>query len=311
MDVRYFIAESFAFTRATLWERPSRWLIFILLGLPWTILLSLAESSRIIEGTVIHWSLIPWREAGLLIVTGILCNLLVTGWIVRLLRDNPEPPGFDRPALLCLDGIKASTIPLVWIFVPSVLAYVQFLIAGDDTVTINLQHPDPAAVLILALLAVQVLIVFIAVQYAMIGAIRFARTGSVREGLAVVEIKRTLDRIGIINYFIALAIVSIVWFLFSLTLRGVALMPVAGPAISLALSPVPTVYCFRFMAHFCDEERWSGKERQEDNRDVPAPLSSSALLKEYLIWLPVLGALVVLCFTPMVLMAGLFFRFLP
>jgi hypothetical protein len=60
MNVGQFVVESAAFTRATLLGKPSRWLIFILLGLPWMALLSLAESQKILEGTSIHWNLIPW-----------------------------------------------------------------------------------------------------------------------------------------------------------------------------------------------------------------------------------------------------------
>jgi hypothetical protein len=76
MDVSRFVVESAAFTRETLLGKPSRWLIFILLGLPWMALSSRAESWKILEGTTIHWNLIPWQEAGLLIGAGVLCNFL-------------------------------------------------------------------------------------------------------------------------------------------------------------------------------------------------------------------------------------------
>ena len=197
MDVSRFVVESAAFTRATLLGKPSRWLIFILLGLPWMALSSRLESWKILEGTTIHWNLIPWQEAGLLIGTGILCNLLVSGWIVRLLRDDPVPPDFDHPLLLCLDGMKFFAIPLVWMLVPSVLAFAQYSVAGGSTVSVNLWQPDPATIIILVLLALQIIILFIAVQYVTIGTIRFARTGSVREGLAVLEVRKTIGRIGI------------------------------------------------------------------------------------------------------------------
>jgi len=312
MDVSRFIIESAAFTRATLLGKPSRWLIFILLGLPWMALSSLADSWKFLEGTTIHWNLIPWEEAGLLIGIGILCNLLVSGWVVRLLRDDPVPPDFDRPLLLCLDGMKFHTIPLVWMLVPSILAFAQYSIT-DGTVSINLGQPDPATITIIALLVLQIIILFIAVQYVTIGTIRFARTGSVREGLAVLEVKKNIDRIGIVNYFIALGVVALVWLLFSVCLRVVALAPFAGPVISLCLSPIPTVYCFRFMAHFCDEERLSGGVVEGESRTVraPAPVSIRALVPELLVWTIILAVLVVLCFTPMVLVFGAVSRLFP
>jgi len=313
MDVSRYIVESAAFTRLTLWASPTRWLVFILLGLPWLALTSLLENRKILEGTTIHWNLIPWHEAGLLIGAGVLCNLLVSGWVVRLLRDDPDPPEFDRPLQLCLDGIKANTIPLVWMLVPSVLAFAMYSVAGSSTVSVTLWPPDPTTLTILILLILQVTILFIAVQYATIGAIRFARTGSVGEGLAILEIRKTIGRIGIVNYYLALGVVAFVWLLFSLALRGVALVPFAGPFISLCLSPVPTVYCFRFIAHFCDEERLSAGrvEGMAGAVRAPALASARALASEFLAWVLILAVLVVLCFTPMVLIVSSVTRYLP
>jgi hypothetical protein len=197
--------------------------------------------------------------------------------------------------------------------VPSVLAFAQYSIAGGSTVSINLWQPDPATIIILVLFALQIIILFIAVQYVTIGTIRFARTGSVREGLAVLEVKKTIDRIGIVHYYIALGVIAVVWLLFAVCLRLVALVPFAGPIISLCLSPVPTVYCFRFMAHFCDEERLSGGlvEGEAWTVRAPAPVSARALVPEFFAWTIILAVLVVLSFTPMVLVFGYISRFLP
>jgi hypothetical protein len=93
----------------------------------------------------------------------------------------------------------------------------------------------------------------------------------------------------------------------------VALAPFAGPVISLCLSPVPTVYCFRFMAHFCDEERLSGGQMEGKAGTVRAPATVSArvLVPEFLAWVLIVAVLVVLCFTPMVLVFGSLRRVLP
>jgi hypothetical protein len=313
MDVGRFVVESAHFTRATLFSKPSRWLIFVLLGLPWMVLSSLLDGSGILEGTTIHWSLVPWREAGLLIGTGVLCNLLLWGWIVRLLRNNPDPPGFDRPFLLCLDGIRAHTIPLVWMLVPALLAFAQFTVAGGSTITVDFGRLDPATLLILVLFAVQLLIFFYALQYGLIGMIRFARTGSVRQAFALLEIKRTFDRIGYVNYYLGFGVVVLAWLLFTLCLRGVSFVPYAGPAIALCLDPVPVVFCSRFVAHFCDEDQYSPGDTQ-GWADVAAPtpaLPSGTLAAEYLFWLAILAVLVVLCFTPLALIVASASRLIP
>ncbi|OPX63995.1 MAG: hypothetical protein A4E34_01747 [Methanoregula sp. PtaU1.Bin006] len=314
MDVGRFVVESAYFTRATLFSKPSRWLVFILLGLPWAALSSLMESRQILDGNIIHWALVPWREAGLLIGAGVLCNLLVWGWIVRLFRKNPLPPEFDRPLSLCLDGIKAHTIPLVWILVPEILAFIQFTIAGSSTFSIILWPPDPATIQILVLLAVELVLFFYAVQYGLIGMIRFARTGSVREAFAILEIKRTFDRIGFVNYYLGFGVVVLSWLLFTFSLRGVALVPYAGPVIALCLGPVPVVFCSRFVAHFCDEDQYSpatGNTRDTGAGTVSLPDGTGSLATEYAVWLAILAVLVVLCFTPLALIITSVSRLIP
>ena len=313
MNIGRFIVESAAFTRATLWERPSRWLIFILLGLPWMALSSLVESTKILEGSTLHGNLIPWQEAGLLISAGLLCNFLISGWVVRLLRNDPVPPDFDHPFLLCLDGMKVHVIPLVWMLVPSVLAFVQYSLVSSGILSGTWWELNPGTILFLILLAIQIIILFIAVQYVMIGAIRFARTGSVREGFALLEIKKTMDRIGFVNYYLGFGVIILVWMLFSLALRGIALLPSAGPVLSLGLSPVPTVFCFRFIAHFSDEDQYPGIDGQGNCPEVSIPPlpDARAMLTEFLVWLAILAGPVVLCFTPMVLVFGSVSRFFP
>lgn len=304
MNVGQFVVESAAFTRKTLLGKPSRWLIFILLGLPWMILLARAENQKIIEGTTVHWSQIPWGEAGLLIGAGFLCNFLISGYVVRLLRDDPYPPEFDHPLLLWLDGMKVQVIPLVWMLVPAILAYVQFFIASSGPFSVNPWEPELKTGLILLLLLIQLVIVFVAVQHVMIGSIRFARTGSVRDGFDQIAIRETINRIGIVNYFVGLGVVALVWILFSLSLRGIALVPFAGQILSLCLAPVPTIYCFRFMAHFCDEDRQDVERGAGTGQKDHTPLSARETVTEILLWLVIFAVLLVLCFSPLALVVG-------
>jgi len=304
MNVGQYVVESARFTRATLLGKPSRWLVFILLGLPWMVLLSRAEERHILEGTVVHWSQIPWAEAGLLIGTGFICNFLISGYVVRLLRDDPRPPEFDHPLQLCLDGIKLQTIPLVWMLVPAVLAYFQFSIATSGTWSAGSWEPALKTALILLLLAAQLVIVFIAVQHVTLGAVRFARTGSVREGFDQGAIRGTVNRIGIVNYYVGIGVIAFIWLLFSLSLRGIELLPFVGPEISLVLAPVPTIYCFRFIAHFCDEDRLSGHVSAKIPGSGPVSLPTRVLTAEYLSWLALYIVLLVLCFTPIAFVAG-------
>lgn len=299
MDVDRYLIGSAAFTRALLAGRPTRWLIFVLLGLPWTILVSLLASLHVYDGTTVHWALIPWTELAVLIAAGSLCNLFLWGYIVRLLAGSDEPPEFTGWSRLALDGIKLHTIPLVWVFVPVLLAAAEYAIVSS-----GFEKTLSGLLLLIVIAIVQVLIILFAVNYAVIGATRFARTGSVREAFHLIAIKETFSRIGIVNYYVGLGIIVVVFVLLTAALNVAALVPVVGPLIPLALGPVVTVFCTRFIAHFCDEDL------QPLSRN-PAPVPFHMLLPEFLAWAAILLVLLILCFTPLVVITGTVFGLLP
>ena len=303
MDVWHFVRESAAFTRETLLGSRSRLLTFVLLGLPWMLLTSLVKSSGILEGSAIHWNLIPWDEAGFLIVAGLLCNFLLSGYIVRLLEGATLPPEFDNWTRLWLDGMKVHVIPLVWILVPSVLALIEYNVATGRLLPENRWGTIPGSVMILLLLLIQLVILFIAVQYGIVGAVRYARTGSVREAFALNEIRKTLGRIGFVNYFLGLGVIALVWLFFNFLLGILSLVPYAGPVLALGLGPFLTVFCVRFIAHSCDDEfPTAGREPGAGRKSAPA--STRAIIPELFLWSVVLAVLFVLCFTPLALVFG-------
>jgi hypothetical protein len=305
MDVRRSALESAAYARNTLAVSWRRWLIFVLLGLPWAALSSLATGWKAVEGTAIRWELVPWHEAGLLICAGSLCNFLLSGYIVRLLKGDPAPPEFDNPHLLLLDGIRFHVIPLAWMLAPAVLAYCEYLVASAGPVSAGRWGGVPGTVVVLILLALQILIILFALQYAIVGGIRFARTGSIREAFALNAIRLTLGRIGIVNYYLGIGILAVVWLAFSSALSLLSAFGTAGSLLSLALAPFVTVFCFRFMAHACDDDPDLARAVPE----AKAVLPLRRLVIEIAAWLMLVIVLVVLCFTPLVLVAGSIGRF--
>jgi hypothetical protein len=297
MDVRHVFFESATFTRATLMGKWSRWLAFVLLGLPWLALTTLADSWKIIDATGIHWRLVPWHEAGLLVLAGLLCNFIISGYIVRLLRGDPTPPEFDNWHLLFLDGIKVHVIPLVWILVPVVLTYIEYSTTVSELRSGSQIGSTVGWLLVLVLILIQLIILFIAVQYGIVGAIRFARTGSIREAFAVLTIRETLSNIGLVNYFIGLGVITVVWLVFNYALHLLALLPYAGPILVLGLGPFLTIFCIRFISHSCDDALPPAVAE-------PVPVPIRTVIPETFAWLGILAVLFVLCFTPMALVVG-------
>jgi hypothetical protein len=305
MDVSRFVLESAAFTRATLAGKWSRWLTIVLLGLPWMLISSLAASGKILDGLTIQWNQVPWNEAGLLAGAALVCNFFISGYVVRLLKGNPVPPEFDNWPQLFLDGVKINVIPLVWILAPSVLAFIEYNIVTGGLLPGNEWGTALGSVLIFVLLVIQLVILFIAVQYGIIGAIRFARMGSVREAFDLKAIMITTTRIGIVNYFIALAIITLIWLGFTTGLHVLSLVPYIGGILSLCLWSPVIVFCVRFMAHLCDED--TSPERGGlgmAGEPLPGRLPARGMIKEILIWLVILAVFVILCFTPLALVVG-------
>lgn len=304
MDADRYLAESAVYTRRVLSGDYLRWLVLVLLGLPWTVLVAVLSGSGVLDGTTVRWAQVPWGEAGMLIAAGVGCNLLLSGYLVRLFAGGDAPPGFDHPSRLALDGIRIHVIPLVWAFVPLLLAAVEYEIVAAGLTAPGSPWERFAIALIAVLAVVQFVILWFAASYIVIGITRFARTGSVREAFNIPAIKTTLDRVGIVNYFIGLGVITLVFLSATGLLNVLALFPRAGPYLTLALGPVVTVFCIRFLAHFSDEDTAGA-------RVEPAAGPAWFFLYETAVWALALAVLVVLCFTPLAAVSGLLRGLLP
>ena len=134
------------------------------------------------------------------------------------------------------------------------------------------------------------------------------------KGLIRLQYGKPVNRIGIVNYFVGIGVIAFIWLLFSLSLRGIALLPFAGPGISLILAPIPTIYCFRFIAHFCDEDRLSADLNAEARQECTGPRFAArtwAICKEILVWLAIYVVLLVTLLLPAGTGGGIAYRVLP
>jgi hypothetical protein len=299
MDVDRYVTESAAFTRDALIGRPSLLTILILLAAPPLLLVPLLASRGVYDGTVIHWALVPWHEAGVLVAAALFCGLVLAGYLVRLLEGDPAPPAFGRLSRLLLDGLKSCTIPLVWAVVPVILACTEFLLVAAGYLS-----GTPGRVLVLLLALLELLVVLYALQYAVIGLVRFARTGRVREAFALGSIRQTYGRIGWVNYYVGLGVLLVVPLTATPLLHLLLTIPVLGIPLALAVVPFLLVFSARFLGHFCDDD------------PLPAPPVSpsrtrSLQLVEYLLWSGALALLLVLCFTPLVVLTTLLGHLVP
>jgi hypothetical protein len=99
---------------------------------------------------------------------------------------------------------------------------------------------------------VAVVLIFIGIFYSIIGKIRFARTGSMREGIRFSAINSEIKAIGFGTYIIALIILWGVGFIFSMIIGVLSMIPFLGWAIVLVFNPFLTVFSARYLSRLYD-----------------------------------------------------------
>jgi hypothetical protein len=251
MDYGALITESIDYTREALAGRWTTWLVFIICGLPMALTRFVFDPVVLVDkaGTI-HWDLVPWPQLIGLIVAGFLLSFILSGYLVRVFRGTTPPPEFDRWPSLYLDGIKFLIVGILWFIPPAILlaaalALAFFGIAGQSSsLVIGLGA-------LLLLLAACVLFIVVCL-YSPLGGIRFARTGSIREGVRFSAISETIGRIGWVTYLIALIVLSVVWFIFILVVMVLSVVPFVGWVLALAANPLLSVFDARFMSRVYD-----------------------------------------------------------
>ncbi|HVP95945.1 DUF4013 domain-containing protein [Methanoregula sp.] len=254
MKFGQILSGSLHFTRETLIGRWTRWLILILLGLPWLILYYIIDSLGIIDGSVIHWDLVPWPLVAVLVVIGIVGSFFVSGYGVRLLRGGSEPPGFDNWSRLLVEGIKLDILLALWIIPVLLILLVPLLFLLGGITTAFSTGGMGFLFLIPAFMIVDVGVLIFAIVYSIIGSIRYARTGSIGEGFAFTEIKAAIRRIGRFNYLIALIILLIAGIVFFVITSLLHFIPAVGKYIAFCLSPALSVFQYRFLSEVYDAQ---------------------------------------------------------
>ena len=250
MDYGTLVSEAVGYTKEALVGNWVTWLIFILCSLPIALINFVVDPKKIFNGTTIHWELIPWPQLIALCLAGLLLSFIVSGYLVRVYRGITPPPKFDSWCSLYLDGIKIAIVGFVW-FVPALVIFaiaVALMIVG----ALGGASMGPIMGAGLIVLLIGLIVIVITCLYAVLGSVRFARTGSIREGLRFSAITGTIQAIGWGAYILALVIMLVLVILFSLIISLLALIPYAGWVIQLVLTPIISVFTARYISRVYD-----------------------------------------------------------
>ncbi|HVP97543.1 DUF4013 domain-containing protein [Methanoregula sp.] len=251
MDYGAIVSDAAGYAKTALVKNPVTWLVFIICSLPFALFKFVCDPKTIIAGAKIHWELIPWTQIILLFLAGFLLSFVVSGYIVRVYRGTTPPPSFNAWVSLFIDGIKLTIVGFIWLVPAMILFIVGFVMIVSATVLGTASMPSlMSAGLIFLLIGLIVLV--IAAIYAALGTVRFARTGSMREGLRFSEITNTIQAIGWGSYILALIIMGVLVILVSLIISLFALIPFVGWVIELILMPFVQVFSARYISRVYD-----------------------------------------------------------
>jgi hypothetical protein len=243
MDYETIINDAIEFTRQTFAGRWDRWLILALLGLPFTLTRFFIVPEKIITKGGINWEMIPWVPIAALGIAGILASFFIAGYMVRIYRGPRPIPGLTGWPFLFADGIKVDIVILTW-FLPALVVLLTggVMLIGMLTSPSGLHFNPGFFLLMILLLPVELILFLIGSFFSIPGAIRFARTGSIVEGWRFSAILAIIRKIGWWHYLIALVILMIAGFFYSMASLLPSSIPYVGWLVPVALAPFFTVF---------------------------------------------------------------------
>jgi hypothetical protein len=242
MDFGSMLDDSFVYAKEGIWERWTRWLLLLLC---------------------------------------LFVFPLILGYIVRIYRGEKPAPGPGQWGNLFVDGLKLLLVHLIYwapvilliiiAFIPLISTLITSGAFSQDFSSMSdsqserwmSSHPEilASAGLMILLLLVAVILAIIITFFSFLGVVRFARTRSISEAFNFSALLAHIGRIGWINYILALIVITIIGFLFSMILNLFSLVPVIGSLIGLMVMVIFYVPFLIFSSRFSALVYETGEEK--------------------------------------------------
>lgn len=257
MNYDVMVKDSLEYAKEALIGKWGRWITFIILALPFALMQFIFDPEKLMNKTTgaFNWELIPWGQLAVLFIIGTLFGFFIAGYIVRVFRGVKPAPDFDEWAGLFIDGLKLNIVWFLW-FLPSLV----LLIASIGMMVISLgnaKDPDGSMILIflvcMLLLVVAGILAIIASLYSYLGSVRFARTGSIREGIRFSKVTEMIRGMGWVPYIIALLVLCVISFIFGIITMVLSVIPFAGWVLVLIINPFFTLIAARYAVLVYDQ----------------------------------------------------------
>jgi hypothetical protein len=100
--------------------------------------------------------------------------------------------------------------------------------------------------ILLLLVLVEIVLIICVVLFGILGAIRFARTGSILEGIHVSAILATIRTIGWGSYLISLLVIAVVCIIYAIITAVLSFIPYIGWVLVMIVAPFFSILLARY-----------------------------------------------------------------
>jgi hypothetical protein len=255
MDIGALLSESFTYAQEALVGKWTRWAIFILFALPVSLIQFTFDPKTIMTGTEMNWGAIPWGQIALLAGLGFILSFFISGYTVRIYRGTKPAPDFTGWTDLFVDGVKLAVVWFLWILpIITVLAAIGAIAFFSFFSGQPAAMPNITLLFIALLLLLVVFVLFVVVLlFGILGAVRFARTGSIREGIRFSAILTTIRTMGWLSYIILLIGYIIAMVIYAVITGIMSFIPYIGWILVLIVNPVFTIFTARYFSLVYDQ----------------------------------------------------------
>ncbi len=253
MDYGKLIGDAFGYTKDGLFGNVGIWVMLLIL----TILPAIP-----IIGWVIAMIFTLAAGAGLMVLAGglgialiltILLSAFYLGYMLKILRGEKTLPPVTGFGTLFTDGIRYAVIEIIYM-IPALVVFCITVLPVMLTwmPVLSGQRPPMAGQMIAGMLGgilLMIIVAFVCGLFAIIGVVRYARTGSFGEAFRFSAILETIHRIGWGAYIAALLIVMVIVMGISFIL---GVIPIIGGIIQLIINPFIGVFTMRYICLLYD-----------------------------------------------------------
>jgi len=189
-----------------------------------------------------------WNQWLMLIIATILLGLPLMGYSMKVLRGEKPAPEVADWGTLFVDGIKYLIVVIIWA-IPFMIVY--FLTIGAAVMAMMSGDMAGIGAMMVGLLIAFIVGIVTAV-FALIGVVRFARTGAIGEAFNFTEILATIAKIGWVPYIIALVVLIVVDVIIGIIVTILMMIPILGFIIYLCLIAPIALFFARYICQLYD-----------------------------------------------------------